>query len=159
MACHRQRLPQGVRSDDGNIGVLSLGFAIVIIMTVLVVSAATAVHVQHLRLTHLADELALVAADSLDVDAYYAGLAETPTSEAGVVLTEQRMRDSVNEHLAQAQSRVNLNTVSVVAVESPDTHSATVTIAVTMQPLFGMEALMPYADGIVIVATGNARAY
>lgn len=147
------------RSDNGNISVLSLGFSVLTVMTVLVVSAATAVHIQQMRLTHLADELALEAADALDLGRYYAAQIPEPTENAAVPLAQQRMNSAVASHLAQSQGRINLPDVRVVSVETLDGNTASVTVAVTVEPLFGMEALMPFADGIVLVATGTARTY
>jgi len=147
------------RNDEGNISVLSLGFAVLTLMTVLVVSAATAVHIQHMRLTHLADELALEAADALDLGRYYAGHIPEPTEHAAVPLAQQRMNTAVATHLARSQGRINLPNVRVVSVDTLDGNTASVTVAVTVEPLFGMEALLPFADGIVLVATGTARAY
>jgi hypothetical protein len=104
-----------------------MGLALLTLMTVLMVSAATSVHLQQIRLTHLSDEMLLDAA--------------------------------IATHLAQSQSRVNLPDVRVIAVDTFDGNTASVTVAVTVQPLFGMEALLPFADGIVLVATGTGRAY
>lgn len=161
MSGNRIRVSEG-RSEDpqaGNITVLSLGVSVLAIMLILVISAASAVHLQHMRLSHLADELALEAADALDVDAYYDGSAATPTEDAAVSLATARMRTAVDGHVASAQQRLNLEGVSVVAVETHDGTTATVTVAVVVTPLFGMEALMPFADGIELVATGTARSY
>lgn len=151
------RLHQG--GDQGNITLLSLGMSVVAMMLVLVVSAATAVHVQHTRLMHLADELALDAADALDVPRYYAGEAALPTENAGVEVTQSRMETTVADGLLRSQQRTNLDGVRVVEVSSSDGNTATVTIAVVVYPLFGMEALLPYADGITLTATGSARGY
>lgn len=145
--------------DQGNITVLSLGLSVVVMMLVLVVSAATAVHLQHARLLHLADELALDAADALDVARYYAGESSLPTEQAGVEVTQARMETTVAQSVGHAQSRANLDNVRVVEVSSTDGNTATVTVAVVVYPLFGMEALLPYADGITLTATGSARGY
>ena len=145
--------------DAGNITVLSLGLSVVAMMLVLVISAATAVHLQHSRLLHVADELALDAADALDVARYYAGESALPTEDAGVEVTQARMESTVAQSVGYAQDRANLDNVRVVEVSSTDGNTATVTVAVVVQPLFGMEALLPYADGITLTATGSARGY
>lgn len=155
---HHGRTLQG-EGDQGNITLLSLGMSVVAMMLILVMSAATAVHVQHARLMHLADELALDAADALDVPRYYAGEAALPTDNAGVEVTQSRMEATIAEGLSRGQQRNNLEGVSVVEVSSSDGNTATVTIAVVVYPLFGMEALLPYADGITLTATGSARGY
>ena len=116
-------------------------------------------HLQHSRLLHVADELALDAADALDVARYYAGESALPTEDAGVEVTQARMESTVAQSVGYAQDRANLDNVRVVEVSSTDGNTATVTVAVVVQPLFGMEALLPYADGITLTATGSARGY
>src|SRR4051794_40876633 len=86
-----RRLPAMRRSlrhdDEGTIMLLTLGFTVIALMLVLVVAAATQVHLQRMRLTHVADEVALDAADSLDVAGYYAGEEGAP-ADGRVVLLE-----------------------------------------------------------------------
>ncbi len=62
------------RSDEGTIGILTLGFTVLALMLILVISAATSVHLTRLRLTHLADELAEDAADAADTGGYFGDL-------------------------------------------------------------------------------------
>jgi hypothetical protein len=144
--------------DAGSISLLTLGFAILAIVLILVVSAATQIQLQRTRLTQMADELALDAADAMDVPAYYAGAAERPTDEAAVGLSPASMRAVVNGRLAGYAGRYHLDHVSVVAVGSPDGKTAVVSVAVVVRPLFGLEALLPWSDGITLTATSSARA-
>ncbi len=78
---------------------LTLGFTMIALLLVLVISAATQVHLERMRLTHVADELALDSADALDVDGYYAGDLEPPSDEGVIRLA----RAAVS---AAAQDRV-----------------------------------------------------
>ncbi|MCB2413563.1 hypothetical protein LGT39_11990 [Demequina sp. TTPB684] len=142
-------------SDEGTIGILTLGFTVLALMLILVVSAATAVHMTRLRLTHLADELAEDAADAVDTGGYFDG----PSSDqAALDLAHGAMTAAVQRHVDR-RGVDRLEGVTLVSVEAPDQSTATVTIEVTVYPLFGVEALMPFADGITLRATGESRTF
>ncbi len=144
--------------DGGSVTLLTLGFAILAIVLILVVAAATQVQLQRTRLTQVADELAIDAADAMDVPTYYASAAERPTDQAAVGLSTASMQAVVSGRLAEYSGRYNLDHVAVVAVSSPDGKTAVVTVAVVVRPLFGLEALLPWSDGITLTATSSARA-
>ena len=144
--------------DAGSISLLTLGFAILAIVLILVVSAATEVQLQRTRLAQVADELALDAADAMDVPTYYAGLADRPTDDAAVGLSPASMRAVVSGHLGEYEGRYHLDDVDVVAVASPDGKTAVVTVEVVVRPLFGLDALLPWSHGIRLTATSAARA-
>jgi hypothetical protein len=144
-----------VRSDDGTIGILTLGFTVLALMLILVVSAATSVHMTRLRLTHLADELAQDAADAVDTGGYFDSPVADQTS---LDLATGAMTDAVQRHV-ETRGVDRLEGVHLVSVEASDTSTATVTIEVTVYPLFGVEALMPFADGITLRATGESRIF
>ncbi|MEZ0166768.1 pilus assembly protein TadG-related protein [Kineococcus sp. LSe6-4] len=77
-----------VRGDDeGRITLLALAFGLLATVLVLVVTSASAVHLQRRELYALSDAAARDAADALDEDRYYAG--------GGVLLTRASVRDSV----------------------------------------------------------------
>ena len=142
------------RDDEGTIGILTLGFAVLAIMVILVVSAATSVHMTRMRLAHLADELAEDASDAISSDGYF-----TATDGVDDVrLAQVRMSDAVVAHVTERDTG-RLDGVQIVSVEAPDTVSARVTVQITVYPLFGLEALMPFADGITVTATGQSRAF
>ncbi len=151
-----RRLARMRQDDAGNISVLTLGLVVLTMMTLLVIASATAVHVQRLRLVHLADELAVDAADALDVDAYYRGQVGAPTGDAAVELAASRMIQAVEHHVG-VRSQGHLDGVRVLSVESPDGNTAVVTVAITVHPLWMLEPLMPFVDGIELRATGTAR--
>jgi len=140
------------RRDDGTIGILTLGFAVITIVLILVVSAATSVHLTRMRLAGLADELATDASDAVSSDGYYTATA----GEGHVRLAQSRMANAVVAHLT-TRGTDRLDGVQIVSVDAPDAVTARVTIAITVYPLFGLEALMPFADGITVTATGQAR--
>lgn len=143
------------RGDDaGTIGILTLGFSVLALVLILVVSAATAVHLSRMRLTHLADELAQDAADSVDSGSYYAA----GRNSGDIHLSRAAMIAAVEGHMSQ-RGTDGLEGVRLVAVDSPDSATARVTVSVVVYPLFGIEALMPFADGITLTATGESRAF
>lgn len=142
------------RRDDGTIGILTLGFAVLAILLILVTAAASAVHLSRMRLSHLADELAADAADAVDTSGYFAATPGT----GDVRLAHDAMTAAVIAHESQ-RGTGKLDGVRLVSVETPDGVTATVTIEMTVYPLFGLEALMPFADGIRLTATGRSRAF
>lgn len=141
----------GGSRDDGNITLLSLGLMIVVLVTILVVAAASQVHLQSLRLTHLADELALDAADTVDVGSYYSGGAAT------LRLDEDAMDAAVAARLA-ADARGWAGEVRLVEIGSSDGSTAQVTIAMEITPLVPATVLGVDLPGVVLTATGSARA-
>jgi hypothetical protein len=142
-------------SDDGTIGILTLGFTVLALMLILVVSSASAVHLTRLRLTHLADELAADAADAVDTKGYFDGPG---TGTASLDLATSAMTSAVQRH-ASERAVNQLEGVRVVSVEAFDDATARVTLEVIVYPLFGVEALLPFADGITLRATGEARSF
>jgi len=143
------------RSDDGTIGILTLGFTVLALMLILVVSSASAVHLTRLRLTHLADELAEDAADAVDTAGYFDGPGTGPAS---IDLATAAMTAAVQRHVDE-RGVDQLEGVHLVSVESLDDSTAHITIEVIVYPLFGVEALLPFADGITLRATGEARSF
>lgn len=148
------RRTAALRRDDGSIGILTLGFAVTAVVLILVVSAATSVHLTRMRLADLADELAADASDAVSTDGYYSATAGT----GEVRLAQSRMSDAVVAHVT-TRGKDGLEGVQIVSVDAPDAVTARVTIEITVYPLFGLEALMPFADGITVRATGQSRAF
>ncbi len=137
--------------DEGTIGILTLGFTVLALMVLFVVASATAVHVARMRLVHLADELAVDAADALNAPGYFQGQpGDSPE------LADERMHSAVARHV-DTRGTGSLEGVRLVDVSAADDGSANVTIEMVVYPLFGLEALMPFADGITVTATGQSR--
>jgi len=153
---HRAGPARSARDDAGSISLLSLGFLVVTALLVAVIAAATAVHLAAIRLANLADELAIDAADTLDVPAYYAGQAALPRPDAAIEVTPGRMDAEVLAHL-QERATTTLATARVVDVRSPDGTTAVVTLTMTVHPIMAVEPLLPWLDGIELRATGSAR--
>lgn len=146
---------RAANSDEGTIGILTLGFTVLALMLILVVSAATSVHLTRLRLTHLADELAEDAADAVDAGAYFDGAGTSPVS---LDLATDEMTVAVQRHVQQ-RGVDHLEGARVVSIQALDSATARVTVEVNVYPLFGVEALMPFADGITLRATSDARSF
>lgn len=146
-------------TDEGNISLLTLGFIVVALLVVLVTAVATSVHLQRMRLIHVADELALDAADSLDLGAYYGGSVPDPGGQGAVVLAQRRMQAQVDAAVAEAAARHHLDDVAVVLVDTTDGFTARVVIRTTATLMFSVDALAPWSDGIVLTAEATARAW
>lgn len=148
-----------MRDDEGTIMLLTLGFTVLALLLILVVAAATQVHLQRMRLTHVADEVALDSADSIDIAAYYAGGLNAPTDESVVELAEGSVRATAEQRLAEAAVRAGLPEAELVDATTSDDFTATITVRTVVHPLFGVDALLPFADGVTLTATSSARAY
>ncbi len=144
--------------DEGSVTLLSLGFAIVAILLILVGAAVTGVYLDRTRLVHVADELALDAADAMDVGTYYAGGAPRPTEDAGIAVSEASVRAVVASRLPAAESRRGLEGVQIVEVSCVDGHTVTVVVAMVSHPQFGLDSWLPWG-GVTIVATSSARVH
>lgn len=153
---NRPRAARG--GDEGTVLLLTLGFTVIALLLVLVVAAATQVHLQRMRLTHVADEVALDAADALDLDAYYSGDVPAPTDDHAITLAADAVEETARERVDAAAARANLPPTVVVEATTPDGFTATVTVQTLVHPLFGIDALLPFADGVTLTATSSARA-
>lgn len=142
--------------DDGQVMVLSLGFAVVAILLVLVVTAATAVHLDRKRLLALADLAALAAADQVD-GRYFAGAEGR--GEAGVPLTDATVRAAVQEYVAaHPDPAARWDGVVVLEATAPDVRSARVRLGAVTRPPLVTWVIAPWADGITLEVEATARA-
>ncbi len=138
-------------ADDGNVSLLTLGWVIIAVLALLVMAAATQLHVDRMRLASLADELALAAADELDAGGYYAAQGDS------LVLNQRAMSDAVASWIA-ADPRPWVGEVVPIHVSAAPDGTATVTVARRVWPLFDVEALAAFGDGIPLTAEGRAKA-
>ncbi|WP_062135681.1 pilus assembly protein TadG-related protein [Demequina aestuarii] len=139
------------RDDEGNITLLTLGWVVLTLLALLVMAAATHLHLDRMRLTSLADELALAAADELDAAEYYSASGDA------AALDGDAMSGAVADWLA-ADTREWVGEVGVARVTAAPDGTATVTIARRVLPLFDVDALAAFGDGITLTAEGRARA-
>lgn len=139
--------------DTGQISVLVLGYTVLALLLVLVVTAASSVHLERKRLLSLADAAAADAADAVDLDGYYG--SELPSD--GVPLTDASVRRSVDRYLQRATGSAGLPRGARVAptTGTPDGVTAEVTlVAVADVPFVG--TLVGY-DGVPLSVTARAH--
>jgi Flp pilus assembly protein TadG len=155
--------------------ILVLGYAVLALLLVTVVVAATSVHLTRHRLMGVADGAALAAADALDTDQFYAssapvaGAARRPGERTGsatvglgadpVPLSDAGVRRSVADHLAVAASGQPFAVRSIDrGTGSPDGVTAQVRLTTTARIPIVSAVLRPWSDGIQVTVTARARA-
>lgn len=157
------RLPTRVRSaargEDGQIMLLSLGFALVCLLLVTVVASATSVHLERKRLSALADSLAIAAADELDLDSYYGGDVPAPGDDGKIFLTDATVSAAVAEHLAAWPERGRPAGLTVVRSGTRDGRTAEIELSAVARPVLLTWVLAPWSDGIALAASSSARAW
>lgn len=139
-----------VGRDDGNISVLTLGWVVLVLLALLVMAAATQVHIDRMRLASVADEAALAATGSLGAGSYF----DMASAHSGV--DQREMRAAVHDWLA-SDPRPWVSEVAVVEVSSGGDGTATVRLGRTVMPLFEVDVLGPFNLGIDLLAEGRSR--
>jgi hypothetical protein len=136
-----------LRDDTGSTLPLIVGFAALALAVALLLAAASSLYLERKRLLDLADESALAAAESFDLDDVRVdGLTVRPR------LTSAEVRDAVAAHLASRSGIAD--DVAVAQAESTDGMTATVTLSSVWNPPF-VSMLIP--TGVAIDATATAR--
>jgi Flp pilus assembly protein TadG len=137
----RVRRPQG---DDGQLLILIAFFAVVLILFVAVVVDVSAAFLARRGLASQADGAALNAAQSLDLDAFYAGRTTDGLLPLGDV--EQAVNDYVS---------ANFPDTEVVAVDLTDGDTA---VEVTLRRHLALPLSPPgYEGGVDVTAAATAR--
>jgi len=145
--------------EEGNISLLTLGLSLGVVLIVLVAASATSVHLDHVRLLRLADDVALDVADTLDLEDYYAGRIPEPIRERAVVLDQDTLIDAVTAEVARQERRYGLTDVQVTSVVSPDGFTVVVTLRARSELPFALDVLAPWGSGVILEVTSAARAY
>lgn len=143
--------------DDGQVALLVLGYAVLALVAVLVVTAASAVHLERKRLWAAADAAAADAADAVDERTYYGG-GEALTT--GVPLTDAGVRAAVRAHLERTGAGdgfVGLRTGATTG--TPDGRTAQVQLVATAQvPVLRLlDGSSLTGDPLTISVTSRAR--
>lgn len=155
----RRRLERAGR-DAGQITLLSIVFAVLALLLVTAVVSATSIHLERKRLLILADDLALEAADALDLDSFYRGQAGAPRSGAVVPLTDAGVRRAVVGYLTDHPgTAAGLEGLTVDEAVSPDGRTARVSVTALARPALVSWITAPWSDGIALRATSSARAW
>ncbi|WP_129337502.1 pilus assembly protein TadG-related protein [Cellulomonas endophytica] len=153
-----RRLRAGGGPDEGRITLLALGFTLVAAALVLVVVAASSVHLERKRLLALADLVALDAADALAADAYYAGgLPDDglPLSDAGVRAEVDAALDAAL--VAGPEGAGGAGPVAVLAARTLGGGAVEVRLAAVVAVPFVGGVLAPWTDGVPVQARSVAR--
>lgn len=155
----RRRVDRAGR-EAGQITLLSIAFAALALLLMTAVVSATSVHLERKHLLVLADDLALAAADSLDLDAFYGGRAAAPSTGAVVPLTDTGVRRSVAASLgALPGTGSGLDGLQVESAGSPDGRTARVTLTAVARPALISWVTAPWSDGILMRVTSSARSW
>jgi uncharacterized membrane protein len=145
------RKPLGLRAgEDGQVGVLIIGYLLLTLLVLAVVLAASAVYLGHTRLLSVADGAALAAAHNFTIDTGSARASPPqPVLDAGAV------RSSVEGYLQRTAAGQRFTSLAVDgSTGTPDGRTAQVVLTAVVRPPL-VTVLVP--EGIPITATADAR--
>lgn len=144
----------GEPSDSGQIAVLVLSLVAIASALILVVAAASGVHLQRKRLLALADAAALHAASGVSEQAY---ATEGVRPGGGVPLTDDTVLAATRDYLDLTLPRLTEQEIDVVApTGAPGGHTAEVTLQRRVQVPF-VQWLAPRVDPAIVIRV-TARA-
>lgn len=139
------RLPKrpasGGPDDEGSVLLLTLGYAVLALVAVLICTAATSLYLAQKRLDAVADAAALAAADGFELT-----IAD---GEPVASLSDADVREQAELMVAQIGGGATL-----VSAVTPDGVSARVTVAGTWHPPV-VTLFVP--DGLALEATATSR--
>lgn len=146
---HSDREP--CTGEEGQITVLIIGYILVSLLVVAVVTAVSAVYIEHKKLLSVADGAALSAADSFRVSGIDAEAGEpAPTLDSGSVA------GAAEAYLERSGAAARFNSLSLdPATGATDPRIARVVLTAVVHPPL-VNFLVP--SGIPIAATADARA-
>jgi uncharacterized membrane protein len=136
-----RRLAIDAEDDEGSVLLLTLGYAVLAMVAILICVDATSLYLAQKRLDSLADAAALAAADGFEFT--------VADGEPMATLSSEAVRD-------QAQALVDdlATAASLVSATTPDGASARVTVAGTWHPPV-LTVFVP--DGVPLEATAVSR--
>ena len=100
---------------------------------------------------------ARVVPSSLDVAAFYRGDLAEPTDDAAIWTDAARIRAAAEAAVAAHASSYGLGDVRLVDAYSPDGYTVVITLEVVSRPLFDLDALLPWTEGVTFTVTSAAR--
>ena len=143
--------PGGGSGEEGQIGVLIIGYMLVSLLVVSVVMGASAVYLGHKKLLSAADGAALAAADTFSL-----GPASAPGQGPAAVLAPAAVQAEVNRYLSETNAADRLPGLSVNGeTGTADGRTAKVVLSGVVHPPL-VNFLIP--DGIPVTAISEARA-
>lgn len=131
----------GDPDDDGSVLILTLGYAVLALVAVLICTAATSLYLAQKRLDAVADAAALAAADGFELT-----IAD---GEPVASLSDAEVREQAELMIAQMGGGATL-----VSAATPDGVSARVTVAGAWHPPV-VTFFVP--DGLALEATATSR--
>lgn len=150
-----RRLLAALRARDaesGQVMILTLGLAMVVLALVFVVASVTAVQIERKQLLAMADAAALDAATRIDAAAYYA------SGSGRVEVSDATVRAAVGEYVASHRAALGLERARVgEPTGSPDGRTARVTL-VTEADIPLVPWFLDGAGGVGLRVTTTARA-
>lgn len=152
--------PSRGRRDDGQIGLLLLGYTLLVLAVLFTTVSATAVHLARHRLLSVADGAALDAADALDRHRFYAEVGGAgPAPDRVVSLSSASVRSSVTAYLAAAGAGSGLDGLRAGdPTGSPDGSTAEVTLVCTVRLPLLSAITGRRSGGVTVHVTARARA-
>ena len=140
-----------LRGEEGQVGVLIIGYMLVSLLVVSVVMGASALYLGHKKLLSAADGAALAAADTFSL-----GDVASPGEGPAAVLAPAAVQAEVNRYLALTDAADRIPGLSVDAeTGTADGRTAVVVLTGVVHPPL-VNFLVP--DGIPITAVSEARA-
>ncbi len=149
-----ERAPTSENPEDGQVGILIIGYLLISLLVVTVVLAVSSVYIGHKKLLSAADGAALAAADNYSIDVGVGGGNTTTTPLPA--LQDSGVEESAAGYLAAIGADVRFEQLSVdPATGASDGRTARVILTAVVRPPI-MNFLVP--AGIPIVAQADARA-
>jgi uncharacterized membrane protein len=141
--------------EDGQVGVLVIGYLLVSLLVVTVVLAVSSVYIEHKKLLSAADGAALSAADDYSIDVGIGGSASSGATPLPA-LQDSGVEQSAAGYLAATGAGARFSQLTVdPATGAPDGRTARVVLTAVVRPPI-ISVLVP--GGIPIVARADARA-
>lgn len=137
--------------EDGQITVLIIGYTLLSLLVVAVVTAVSAVYIEHKKLLSVADGAALSAADTFSVASI-----DADGGEPAPTLDSESVSRAAAGYLERSGALSHFNALALdSATGAPDPRTARVVLTAVVHPPI-VNFLVP--AGIPVVATADARA-
>jgi uncharacterized membrane protein len=143
-----------LRQSRGSITPLILGFALVTMLLITVIVAASRIFLAQRALASAADGAAVAAADSLDEPAYY----RRPAGIRALPLRESQVDAAVQQYVESAALAARFDSLEVSPALSPDATTVTVQLSARVKLPFVNAVMTASGDGSWgVQAEGSAR--
>jgi hypothetical protein len=156
----RQDPRQDPRQDQGQITLLVLVYALIVLAVLFTAASATAVHLARHRLLAVADGAALDAANALDRQRFYAEVGGAgPAPDRVISLSAASVQASVQAYLLASPQAGHLDQAVVAEpTGSPDGSTAEVTLTTVARVPLLSTVTGDRAGGVTVRVTARARA-